>query len=83
MGLLLTLLVVFGGVKVYQSRLDDKAPGDPQNTVQAGADADSTTEPEQTMQTYNVETFNPHAVDSTKPERLVSSTTVSVDGNIV
>ena len=81
--ILLTVLVVFGGVKIYQSKLAGKDPESPQNTVEAGADADGTTDSEQTMQTYNVDNFNPHAVDSTKPERLVSSTAVSVDGKIV
>ena len=66
--ILLTALAVFGGVKVYQSRLAEKAPEAPQNTVEAGADAEITTEPEQTMQPNNVENFNPHAVATTTPE---------------
>lgn len=78
---IIAAVAIFLGIKFLKPNADDSD----KTVAPAVAEASNqlTTEPETTMPTYNVDEFNPHAVDSTKPEKLVRSTTISVDGEKV
>lgn len=78
---IIAAVAIFLGIKFLKSNVDDSDKTAAPAAAEAGNQL--TTEPETTMPTYNVDEFNPHAVDSTKPEKLVRSTTISVDGEKV
>lgn len=58
---------------------EDTQPITPGDAVAADAEVDFP----QDAKTYDVKDFKPHSVESTKPEKLVQSTTVAVDGKAV
>lgn len=78
---IIAAVAIFLGIKFLKPNADDSD----KTVAPAVAEASNqlTTEPETTMPAYNVDEFNPHAADSTKPEKLVRSTTISVDGEKV
>lgn len=57
--------------------------GDSESDERGTVAADAQTESQNGSVIYDVEDFAPHAVESTKPERLIKSTAVSVDGKEV
>lgn len=78
---IIAAVAIFLGIKFLRPNADDSDKTVAPAVAEAGNQL--TTEPETTMSAYNVDEFNPHAVDSTKPEKLVRSTTISVDGGKV
>lgn len=78
---IIAAVAIFLGIKFLKPNADDSDKTVAPAVAEAGNQL--TTEPETTMPAYNVDEFNPHAVDSTKPEKLVRSTTISVDGEKV
>lgn len=71
----------FFGIKYFKNGSEDG--GKTFDSAAASSDEVLSEETETTMPTYNVDNFNPHSVESTKPENLVSSTAISVDGEEV
>lgn len=78
---IIAAVAIFLGIKFLKPNADDSDKTVAPAVAEAGNQL--TTEPETTMPAYNVDEFNPHAADSTKPEKLVRSTTISVDGEKV
>lgn len=78
--LIAATLVFLGGYEFYKSK-NSNNPSDA-NGLDVPVAAENTTT-ENSMPTYDVDDFNPHSVDSTKPERLVKSTAINVDGSTV
>lgn len=78
---IIAAVAIFLGIKFLKPNADDSDKTVAPAVAEAGNQL--TTEPETTMPAYSVDEFNPHAADSTKPEKLVRSTTISVDGEKV
>lgn len=72
---------IFFGIKFFKNGAEDG--GETNDSVAADSQELLSEESETTMPVYNADDFNPHSVESTKPENLVSSTTISVDGEEV
>ena len=72
---------IFFGIKYFKNGAEDG--GETNDSVAADSQELLSEESETTMPVYNADDFNPHSVESTKPENLVSSTTISVDGEEV
>ncbi len=72
---------IFFGIKYFKNGTEGGE--DPTDSVAADSQELLSEESETTMPVYNAEDFNPHSIESTEPENLVSSTTISVDGEEV
>lgn len=81
--LIIVISAGFLGIKYYKTAKKAEENNTTTGVVAANAKQQSTTQEKTTMPSYKVENFNPHAVESTKPEKLVKSTEIKLDGKTV
>ncbi len=81
---LLALLLVLAALVVKNAGLEPPAPvPSPDTSLEQNTPMPETPAPPEESAPPDIPDFNPMAVDSTRPERLISSTAITVDGTPV